>query len=165
MARAFGTMVILLAVGAINWFSLQARWARPRTRDGYTEYPIPRALTLVLSFAISSLIYGSIANILKPGGERWVSVLLISFALFCAYFTPATILCSRERLISIKWYGIKRVSIDWPDVISAYLNPQDNSITVRDKFDRTIVHTSYNVGRSQFIEQVSNLPYGFARMM
>ena len=158
-------MFILLAIGAINWFSLQARWARPRTHDGYTEYPIPTALRLLLSIAISFLIYGSIANVLNHDGERWVSVLLIGVALFCLYFTPPTILCSRNQLVSIKWYGIKKVSVNWPDVISVYLNPEDNSITVRDKFDHTIVHTKYNAGRSQFIDQISGLPYGFARMI
>jgi hypothetical protein len=165
MAGGLSAIIVLATIGAINWFSLQARWARPRNRDGYTEYPVPAALRLLLSIAISCLIYGSIANFLNRGSERWVSLLLIGLALFCLYFTPPTIVCSREQLVSIKWYGIKKITMNWSEVISVYLNPQDNSITVRDKLGHTIVHTNYNVGRPQFIEQVAGLPYGFARMM
>ena len=157
--------LIVLAIGGIHRFAFEARWAKPRTKNGYTEYPMPRSLKLLFSVVIPLLIYGSIANLLNRDGEKWVSILLIAIVFFCLYFTPATIICSSDRLISIKWYGIKKVSLNWSDVISVYLNPEDNSITIRDKFDRTIVHTTYNVGRADFIGQITRLPYEIAKMI
>jgi hypothetical protein len=158
-------VLTVLTIGAINWFALEARWVKPRTSHGYTEYPMPGALKLIFSLIVPLLLYGAIANLLSPHGEKWVSVLLIALALFCLYFTPATILCSQDRLVSIKWYGIRKVSMNWADVVSVYKNPEDNSLTIRDQSNRTIVHTMYNVGRTEFIHQISELPYGFARLL
>jgi len=55
--------------------------------------------------------------------------------------------------------------MNWADVVSVYNNPEDNSLTIRDKSNRTIVHTMYNVGRAEFIRQISELPYGFAKQL
>ena len=148
-------VLILLAIGAIHWFALEARWAKPRSMHGYTEYPMPLGLEVVFSAAIPLLLYGSIENWLRPHSEKWVSMLLATMALFCLYFAPPTILCSPERLVSIRWYGIKKVSMKWSDVSSVYLNPEDNSVIIRDERGQTIIHTAYNIGRSQFLSQIS----------
>lgn len=158
-------IVAVLSIGAVHWFAFEARWAKPKARDGYTEYSIPVGLKLVLAIVVPLLIYGALDNALRQHGETWVSILLLVIALFCAYFTPATILCSSDRLISVKLYGIKRVTMNWPDVISVYRTPEDNSVVVRDQSNHTIVHSAYNVGRAEFIRQVTSLEYPFARMI
>lgn len=155
----------VVSIGALHWFAFEARWAKPKARDGYTEYSIPLGLKLLTAIIGPLLIYGALDNALYQHGEKWVSALLLAIALFCAYFTPATILCSSDRLISVKLYGIKRVTMHWPDVISVYLNPEDNSVVVRDRSNRTIVHSAYNVGRAEFVRQVTSLEYPFARMV
>ena len=126
---------------------------------------MPSGLKLLFSVAVPVLLYRAVANLLSPVGAKWVSLLLVVLALFCLYFTPAIILCSRDRLVSIKWYGIRKVSMNWADVVSVYKNPEDNSLTIRDQSNRTIVHTMYNVGRTEFIQQISELPYSFARLL
>ena len=55
--------------------------------------------------------------------------------------------------------------MNWADVVSVYKNPEDNSLIIRDKSNRTIVHTMYNVGREELIHQISELPYGFAKLL
>jgi hypothetical protein len=165
MTVTSSAVLTVLAIGAIHWFALEARWAKPRISNGYTEYPMPKGLKLAFLVGVPLLIYGAVANLLRPDGEKWVSILLIAGALFCLYFTPATILCSRDRLVSIRWYGIRKVSMNWADVVSVYKNPEDNSITIRDQSNRTIVHTMYNVGRTEFIHQISELPYGFPKLL
>src|SRR5215469_594112 len=154
-----------LVIGAGYWFAIEARWAKPETNKGYTEYPLPKGLKFLVSASVSVFLYGAISNLLRPGRETWVSVLLMAQALFCLYFTPATIFCSRERLVSVRWYGIKRVSMNWADVVSVYKDPADNSLTVTDKFNHRIVHTMFNVGRAEFLREISELPYNFARML
>ena len=158
-------ILTVLSIGAVNWFAFEARWAKPKARDGYTEYSIPFGLKLVFLIVVPLLIYGALDNALCQHGETWVSVMLLGIALFCAYFTPATILCSSNRLISLKWYGIKKITMNWSDVISVYRDPQDNSVVVRDKSNRTIVHSAYNVGRAEFVRQATSLEYPFARMI
>ncbi|SRR6266436_6003888 len=165
MTLTSSAVLTVLAISAIHWFALEARWVKPRISNGYTEYPMPRGLKLLFSVVVPLLVYGAAANLLSPDGEKWVSILLIALALFCLYFTPATILCSRDQLVSIKWYGIRKLSMNWADVVSVYNNPEDNSLTIRDKSNRTIVHTMYNVGRAEFIRQISELPYGFAKQL
>jgi hypothetical protein len=165
MTSVPSAVLTLLSIGALNWFALEARWAKPKAKEGYIEYSIPFGLKLVFSTVVPLLIYGALANIVDQHGEQWVSLLLVAIALFCAYFTPATILCSSERLISVKWYGIKKIAMNWSEVVSVYRDPQDDSIVVRDKLDRTIVHSMYNVGRVEFIEQITSLGYPFARMI
>ena len=126
---------------------------------------MPKGLKLVFSIVPPLMVYGAAANLLRPDSEKWVSILLLLLALFCLYFAPATVFCSRDELVSLRWYGIRKISMNWADVVSAYNNPEDNSLTIRDKSNRTIVHTMYNVGRADFIRQISELPYGFARRL
>jgi len=45
--------------------------------------------------------------------------------------------------------------MSWTDVIGVYSDLRDNSIVVTDKFNRTIVHTMYNVDRTGFINQIN----------
>jgi len=130
----------------------------PKTKNGCKEYSIPIGMKLLFSIAIPGMLYGSIVNFVTKPEERWVSMLLIAMAAFCAYFLPATILFSTEQIISIRWYGIKRTTMDWHDVTVVYFDPAQNSIVVRDKFENTIMHTTYNVDRSGFIEQIESLP-------
>jgi hypothetical protein len=165
MTLTSSAVLTVIAISAIHWFALEARWVKPKISNGYTEYPMPRGLKLLFSVVVPLLVYGAVANLLSPDGEKWVSILLIALALFCLYFTPATILCSRDQLVSVKWYGIRKVSMNWADVVSVYKNPEDNSITIRDQSNHTILHTMYNVGRTEFIHQISELPYGFARLL
>jgi hypothetical protein len=152
-----------LAVGAIHWFGFQARWARPRVRGECTEYSISLSLRLVLLAGISLLVYGSISNAMSERGEKWVSLLLAGVAFFCFYFTPPTIVDSQDAIASMKWFGIGRVSMAWSEVVSVYLDPESNSLIIRDKRDRTIEHTTYNVGRGDLVRKISELPYDFAR--
>ena len=152
------TLTIALAVGAIHWFALEAQWATSKTKNEYREYGIPAGLKLVFCIVNPLLIYGAIVNALKHGGEKWVSILLLIVVFFGIYFIPPTILLSSEKLISIKLFGIKKTSMKWADVTSVYSNPEDNSIIVRDMFDRTIVHTMYNVDRVGFLEELNSLP-------
>jgi len=153
-----GTLTIILAVGAIHWFALEAQWATSKVKNGYREYGIPTGLKMLFRIVNPLLIYGAISNVLNNTGEKWVSVVLLVLVSFFIYFMPPTIRCSSEQLISIKWFGIRKTAMKWADVISVYSNPEDNSIIVRDKFDRTIVHTMYNVDRGGFLEQINSLP-------
>ncbi len=141
MTLTSSAVLTVLAISAIHWFALEARWVKPRISNGYTEYPMPRGLKLLFSVVVPLLVYGAAANLLSPDGEKWV------------------------QLVSIKWYGIRKLSMNWADVVSVYNNPEDNSLTIRDKSNRTIVHTMYNVGRAEFIRQISELPYGFAKQL
>lgn len=68
-------------------------------------------------------------------------------------------------LISIGWYGLKKTSIKWSDVISVYLDRSKNSLVIRDKYDRTIEHTTYNIGRADLLRQISELPFSFSRLL
>ena len=158
-------IVKLLSISAIQWFASEAKWAKPGAKEGYTEYPMPLGLKLMFSIVVPLLFYGALDNAFRQHGETWVSILLVCIALFCLYFTPATILCSSDRLISVKWYGLRKTTMNWSDVISVYRNPEDDSIVVRDKSNRTIVHSAYNVGRAEFISQITNLGYSFAKMV
>ena len=126
---------------------------------------MPKALKLLFVIVIPTMLYGSITTLLSSDGKLWVCILLLLIAIFCLIFAPATILCCSDKLISISLYGLRKVSLNWADVISAYFDPKDNSITIRDKFDHTVVHTAYNVGRADFIEQLRNLPYNFAKLI
>lgn len=165
MHSTSGAIFTILAISAVHWYALEARWAGPEARNGYTEYPIPIGLRLLLTIVSPVLLYGAVANLFRPHGEKWVSILLAGIAFFCLYFTPATLLCSSDRLISIRFYGVKKISMKWADVTSVYLDRESNSITVRDKLNRTVIHTAYNVGREEFITQLRSLPYSFPRML
>ena len=155
--------ITVLVLGAIYWFALEARWSKSSGTNGFRKYPMPKLLALLFATVIPLLLYGAFANIILNHGEIWVSALLILSSVFCFYFMPATILCSPQKLISIRWFGLKKATLEWRDVISVYRNPEDNSIIVRDKYDHTIVHSTYNVGRTEFIDQINSLPYEFSR--
>jgi hypothetical protein len=151
------TLTMILSIGAIHWFAAEALWEKSKTRNLYKEYPIPLGLRLLFAVIIPLFIYGSIDNI-RRGGRIWTSALLLAFVLFWTFFTPPKILFSAERIVSIKWYGFKKTTINWRDVIGVFSNPGDNSIVIRDKLDHTIVHTRYNIDRTGFLEQINSLP-------
>src|ERR1700722_15650571 len=137
-----GRVVIVLVLGSIHWFMLEARWARPRSKNGYPVYSLPLGLKLLFCTAIPVLVYGAIDNLRQTNSELWVSISLVALDIFIFAFIPPTILCSQQQLISIKWCGIKKVSMNWPDVVSMYLSPEDNSVRVIDKVGRSVVHTA-----------------------
>lgn len=151
-------LTIALALGAIHWFAIESQVAKARNKNGYQEYPIASGLKFLTIALYPMLIYGTVENYLTPGSDKWISGLLIVALFFCIYFLPATIVCSSEYLISIRWYGLRKTSMNWSDVIGVFSNPEDNSIIVRDKFDRTIVHTMYNIDRPGFVSQIKSLP-------
>ncbi len=150
-----GRAVLVLVLGSIHWFMLEAKWAGPKSKRGYTVYSLPIGLKVLFSAVIPLLFYGSVDNLWNQHGEWWVSLTLITLGVFIFAFVPPTILCSPEKLVSVRWLGIRKVSINWPDVVSMFFNPEDNSITIVDKADRSIEHTAYNVGRSQFLDQIA----------
>jgi len=158
-------LLIFLVLLAVHWFALDARFSVPRTSNSYTKYPMSFGMKFLFSCSVPLLVYGAIANFYSKAGETWVSILLLSIAAFCAYNMPPTILCSQDRVISVQWYGAKKTSVEWSDVISVWRNPEDDSITITGKSGERIIYTRFNVGRAQFLNQISDLPFRFARMV
>ena len=148
-----------------NSVSHPPKFTAPGTANGYARYPMAPGLRVVVAGAIPLMICGCFANLYSKEGESWVSLLLIGTAAFCVYNMPPTILCSQDRVISLEWYGARKISIEWRDVISVWRNPENDSITITSNSGLVITYTRFNVGRREFLDQISKLPFQFARML
>jgi hypothetical protein len=150
---------IIISVTAINWFALESLWTKSKVRDGYRVFAAPTGLKSLYFIGIPAFIYGAIVSYFGNPNEKWVSALLLIFAVWSGCFLPATILVSREKVMSLRWFGLQKTQMSWNDVEAVYSNPEENSIIVQDKNQNRIVHTIFNIDREGFIEQVKMLPH------
>jgi hypothetical protein len=81
-------VTIVVSIGAINWFLVESRWAKSRVRDGYKVYSAPTGLKALYFTGIPLFIYGALVNSFENPGERWVSVILLAFAILGIAFFP-----------------------------------------------------------------------------
>jgi hypothetical protein len=150
-------LTIVVSIGATHWFVLESMWSKAKLRAGYRVYGAPRGLRALYFLAVPLFVYGAAVNYRDNPGERWVSGILLLFAFLCIYFFPATILLSREKLVSVRWLGARRTEMTWTDVNCVYTDPVQNSVIVQDKIQNRIVHTILNVDRDGFLEQIRGL--------
>src|SRR5689334_20822337 len=141
---------------AINWFLLESIWAKAKTRGGCKVYPPPMGLRVLFVATIPTMLYGTVASYLQNPRELWVSAILLGTAIFSAYFYPSTIPVCSKGVVSIKWFGLKRVSMPWDQVEAIYAVPEERSIVVQDKEQKQITHTMFNIDRGGFLEEVSS---------
>lgn len=153
-----GAVTIVASLGAINWLILETLWTKSKLKNGFRIYGAPKGLTVLFSIAIPLFVYGAIANGIENHHERWVSAILLGFAILGVMFFPATILLSHEKVVSLKWLGFKKIEMKWGQVDAVYSIPEDRSIVIQDKNDRHIVHTLLNVDREGFISELRALP-------
>lgn len=151
-------ITILVSITAINWFAVESAWTKSKVKNGYKVYSAPRGLKGLSFVGISAFIYGAIVNFCQNPNERWVSGILVVFAALAAYLFPATILLSQDKVIAVKWMGIRKIEMKWDDVDCVYSIPEESSIVIQDKNQNRIVHTIYNIDRAGLIEQVQTLP-------
>jgi hypothetical protein len=151
-------ITIIVSIGAINWFVAESKWAKSKVKDGYKVYSAPIGLKAVYFTGIPLFIYGAILNSIENPGERWVSAILMTFAILGVAFFPATILLSRERAVSVRWFGLRRIEMNWNEVDAIYSNPEDRSIIIQDKKQRRIIHTILNVDHEGFVSELRLLP-------
>ena len=147
-------MSIIIAILAVNWFVLESLWTKSQVKNGFSIYSIPVGLKLLRLVIVPAFIYGACVNWIDNPAEKWVSVLLVLFAVAAICFLPSTILLSRDRVISIKWLGLRKTQILLRKGVTVYADPRDNTIVVQDEQGKRIVHTIYNVDRDRFVEQL-----------
>jgi len=89
---------------------------------------------------------------LRP--DWWVSILLLTGAIFCSSQWPADLEVSKSGISERKWLGLRMRIFLWQDVASAALAPDEDSVWVVTKLGVTIKHTKYHVDRAGFITQM-----------
>jgi len=151
-------ITIIVSIGAINWCVAEARWAKSKVKDGYKVYSALTGLKVLYFTGIPLFVYGAILNCIETPGESWVSATLLTLAILCIVFFPATILLSRERAVSVRWFGLRRMEMNWNEVDAIYSNPEDRSIIIQDKKQQRIIHTILNVDHEGFVSELRLLP-------
>jgi len=147
-------MSIIIAILAVNWFVLESLWTKSKVKNGFNIYSVPMGLKLLLFVTAPALIYGACVNWINNPAEKWVSVLLVIIVVGGVNFLPSTILVSRDRAISIRWFGLSKTQISFHKGVTVYADPKDNTIVVQNEEGKRIVHTIYNVDRAGFVEQL-----------
>lgn len=151
-------VTIVISLGAIHWFIVESVWTKSKLKNGYRVYSTPKGLKALYFVTLPMFLYGAIANWIENPSEKWVSVILLVLVVMAGYFFPSTILLSREKVVSIRWFGLKRVEIKSNDIDAIYSSPEDRSIIVQDKTQKRIIHTIFNVDREGFIAELRALP-------
>ena len=151
-------VTVVVSLGAINWLIFESIWTNSKLRNGFRIYGAPRGLKVLFSIAIPLFVYGAITNGIENHSEIWVSAILLGFAILGVMFFPATILLSREKVVSLSWLGLKRIEMKWGQVEAVYSTPENRSIVIQDKDQRHIVHTLLNVDREGFVSELRMLP-------
>jgi hypothetical protein len=151
------TVSIVVSIGVINWLVFESILTKSRSKNGYKVYSAPMGLKILSFVAIPLFIYGAIANNVRNPAERWISAILLLFAILGIAFFPATILLSPEKVVSIFWFGLRRVKMQWSEVEAIYSNPENRSIIIQDKNQHRIVHTVLNVDRAGFIAELRKI--------
>lgn len=145
---------IIVSVAAIHWFVFESIWTKSRIKDGYRVFSASWGLKILFFVGIPFFLYGAIVNFFENPHERWVSIILLTFAILGVLFVPTTILLSRERVVSVRWFGLRRIELNWNDVDAIYSDPEKRSIIIEDKNQRRIVHTMLNVNHEGFLDEL-----------
>lgn len=151
-------ITIVISLGAIHWFIVESVWTKSKLKNGFRIYSAPKGLKALYFIALPMFVYGAVVNWFENPSEKWVSVILLLIVVMAGYFFPSTILVSRERVVSIRWFGLKKVEMKSNDIDAIYSNPEDRSIIVQDKSQKRIVHTIFNIDREGFIAELRALP-------
>jgi hypothetical protein len=151
-------ITIVISLGAIHWFIVESVWTKSKLKNGYRIYSAPKGLKALYFISLPMFVYGAIVNWIENPSEKWVSGILLAIVVMGGYFFPSTILLSRDRVVSIRWFGLKRVEMNSNDIDAIYSSPEDRSIIVQDKRQKQIVHTIFNVDRESFIAELRALP-------
>lgn len=149
-------LTIVCALLAIHFFALEVLAERAKRRGDITLYRAPVGLRVLLGAAIVAMIYGAgtVAVSQSARQDWWVSVLLLSVAIFCASQWPANLCVSKSGIYEQKWFGLRKKSFRWLDVASAAPSPSDDSVSVVSKSGAMIKHTKYHIDRAGFIAQI-----------
>ena len=87
--------------------------------------------------------------------HNWLLFLFgLSIPIFAIAFTPGTITVDKLGVSEQKWFGLKKTSINWPNVAYVFSSPSERLFTIASEDGKQIKHTAYHVDREAFRESL-----------
>jgi len=140
------------AIFAVRFVASEAFFERSSVKRGRMIFPPVLGIRILFNLGISGGIFVA-SRIAQTEGvqHNWFLILFcVSSSIACFVLMPGTITITKNSLIEAKWFGMRRISIDWFNVEYVFSSPVERLFTIVGKDGNQITHGPYHVDRDGF---------------